>query len=344
MFYEKSIFLEKFIARKILENENILQAVYDTKNSQIQGTLNKHSKTLQTKIFIRLQKHAKNYFSNSLVHFQVGNFIIKIPFSHSLPTFLGLHTLYSKNLPRISKLVYSKYPQLHLIDIGANIGDSVALIRSETNFPILAVEGEPNLFSILKENAPLFDHLHIAQQFLGDYNAAIKGSVFVNQGVMAYIKEDPTSSSSVALQTLDWLLKEHSSFQTSKMLKIDTDGFDLKILRGAENFLGQAKPVIFFEYSPFLLSQQGEKSLAIFPFLKGKGYSNLLIYDNLGYLMMPTSLDNLDLLSSLDSYFFSKKLQSYCDICAFHREDEDLFRLVKTSEISFYQNFVGCEV
>jgi hypothetical protein len=38
----------------------------------------------------------------------------------------------------------------------------------------------------------------------------------------------------------------------SKMLKIDTDGFDTLILKSAVDFLKRAKPIIFFEYDPFL--------------------------------------------------------------------------------------------
>ena len=119
----------------------------------------------------------------------------------------------------------------------------------------------------------------IVKQFLGDRNVTINANISVEQGTMAYIKEDPSCFDSISIQTLDDLLKDYPKFRHSKILKIDTDGFDLKILRGADNFLSEAKPVLFFEYSPFLLSQQQEDGLSIFPYLQSKGYKNLLIYD-----------------------------------------------------------------
>lgn len=341
-FGRVSLFIKNSIIRRLLQNEKLLQLAYNTKVSRFSKPKNEDSpktlnERLKNKILMELQTNLP-HFSKSLVEYQIDNIWVKIPVSHNLPIFLGTHPLYSRNLPRISKIVYSKYPKLSLIDVGANIGDSVALIRNEVHFPILAIEGEPSLFSVLEQNSIKFDDLYIVKKFLGDCNVTINASISIEQGTMAYIKDDPSCSDSINLQTLDDLLKDYPEFQDAKILKIDTDGFDLKILRGADNFLSEAKPVLFFEYSPFLLSQQQEDGLSIFPYLQSKGYKNLLIYDNLGYLMMQTTVDNLDLLSDLHNYFMSKKLQSYCDVCAFNDFDDSLFQSVKEAEHLFYKN------
>lgn len=38
-------------------------------------------------------------------------------------------------------MVQQKYPDLSLIDIGTNVGDTVAIVRQDAHYPILCVEG-----------------------------------------------------------------------------------------------------------------------------------------------------------------------------------------------------------
>jgi FkbM family methyltransferase len=39
-----------------------------------------------------------------------------------------------------------------MIDIGANVGDSVAIVREQSDYPILCIEGNETYFQILEEN------------------------------------------------------------------------------------------------------------------------------------------------------------------------------------------------
>jgi hypothetical protein len=41
-------------------------------------------------------------------------------------------------------LTQAKYPNLTMIDVGANVGDSIAIVRVDV--PILCVEGEDHFF------------------------------------------------------------------------------------------------------------------------------------------------------------------------------------------------------
>lgn len=125
-------------------------------------------------------------------------------------------------------------------------------------------------------------------------------------------------------------------FQQAKMIKIDTDGFDNKIIRGSVDFVSQSKPVIFFEYDPFFLAQQNEDCLSVFSSLLKLGYSKLLIYKNDGEFLLSTDLSNNILLEDLTHYYTGRKGVNYCDICVFHNEDEDLFYKIRESELHFF--------
>lgn len=87
-----------------------------------------------------------------MITYKLWNYKIKIPFSHNLPVVIISHKNYNTNLPRIAIYVNSKYPDSSIIDIGANVGDTAALLRSFTDYPITCVEGDTKFFDLLKSN------------------------------------------------------------------------------------------------------------------------------------------------------------------------------------------------
>jgi hypothetical protein len=54
--------------------------------------------------------------------------------------------------------------------------------------------------------------------------------------------------------TLDTVLSEkHPSFGDIGLLKVDVEGYELSVLRGARNMLSQKRPDIFYEFNPPML-------------------------------------------------------------------------------------------
>lgn len=72
-----------------------------------------------------------------IIEYRIYNIKSKMPYSHSLPNILAAHKLYSTNLKRIVDLCKSNIDDFSLIDIGANIGDTVLLLENKDNYPIL---------------------------------------------------------------------------------------------------------------------------------------------------------------------------------------------------------------
>src|SRR4029450_4515243 len=50
-----------------------------------------------------------------------------------------------------------------VVDIGANVGDSAAAVRSESEVPILAVEGDPRFYGWLVRNAARIGDVELEQ-------------------------------------------------------------------------------------------------------------------------------------------------------------------------------------
>jgi hypothetical protein len=90
-------------------------------------------------------------FDDPIIEQKIAGKKLKLPFSHRLPLYMWLFPQYATNLGRIARYTFEKYSDLTLIDVGANIGDSIAIVRENGHFPILSVEGDSSFFALLEE-------------------------------------------------------------------------------------------------------------------------------------------------------------------------------------------------
>jgi FkbM family methyltransferase len=287
---------------------------------------------LKANIFTRISQHIlKN--EDPLIEHELYGFSILIPFSHRLPFILKVYPHYSLNLVRVASCMQQKYLDFKVIDVGANIGDSVVMLRSNINCPILCIEGDKNFLHILKHNVEKFENVEIEPCFLGSTNKTIN-AVSRSDGGTAHL-ELSMGNGNIQMRPLSEVIQLHSSFSNTKLLKIDTDGYDCQILNGSQELILASKPAIFFEYDPFFLAKQGDDDLTIFSKLHGWGYEKALIYDNFGDFMLSVDLNNMEVLEEIRAYFSGRRGQRYCDICAFHSEDEDIFVSARQNELQY---------
>jgi FkbM family methyltransferase len=278
-----------------------------------------------------------------LVTHNIHGYDLEFPPSHALPGILQRWPNYSANLGRIAQAVHQKYADLKLIDIGANVGDSVAIVRRLAHFPILCIEGDRDFLHVLSRNAAKFDAVTIAPCYVGEANMTIAATSTGIAGTAHLVSsdnqlsEDSSDSQAIEVQKLSHILAQYADFAQPKMIKTDTDGFDGKILRGAADILRSVKPVVFFEYDPFFLAQQGDDGLGIFSLLLEHGYSGLIIYDNFGDLLLCLPQLEIARMEEVNLYFSNRGSYQYCDICAFHQEDQDLFEQIRRSELAFFK-------
>lgn len=252
---------------------------------------------------------------------------LQLPLSHELPIYRTLFPGYAANLGRLSAEVKRKYPNLTMVDVGANVGDSVATVRMFADPPILCVEGEPRFFLLLRENTRQMPDVELEHTFLGATGDHIR-SVNVQRGNAQVLLGPAPGANPIC--TLGEVLARHPRFASSKLLKLDAEGFDCKILASEIQLLKQNKPVLFFEYYPQSAEMAGQDALQLFPLLSQIGYSVLLIYRNIGKYFMTLNLDNASSLEDL--HCFLVDLGGFCDVAAFHEEDKDIAARVRAIE------------
>jgi FkbM family methyltransferase len=262
----------------------------------------------------------------------IAGFSLRMPASHPLPEYLARFPHYNSNLGRIAHGIQSKHCIMSAIDVGANIGDSVAILRAQSQFPVLCIEGSDHYFEFLSHNARSFPDIRLEKAILGERDETIALELVEESGTGRMVPGKETQ-----VKTLSTLVRNKPPFEKAKLVKIDTDGYDCRILRGAYDFIVLAKPVLFFEYTPALLALVGDDGISTLAHLSSLGYRHTLVYDKFGVLEGSLELDDwpgVEAMHRANSFDYQGGPYKgpYVDLCAFHDEDSDLFGSLMESE------------
>ncbi len=265
-----------------------------------------------------------------LVRYDLEGTSLLLPLSHDLPVNRAVFPRYATNIQRVAAAILEKYPASPIIDVGANVGDTAAILRRATANPILCIEGEPRFAEILRRNLPRLPNVSIEEAFVGPAAGAYTVS---SAGGSAHLT--PSTTKGIQTLSLRAILQRHPDFASAKLIKIDTDGFDTRIIRGEAELLATMKPAVFFEYDPYFFERIGEEGLAVFALLRGLGYKTCLVYESWGDFLLSMDLDDTRLVQDVHNYYTGRGGYRYCDISVFHEEDDDVAASARRMEIEF---------
>src|SRR2546426_7854313 len=225
-----------------------------------------------------------------------------------------------------AEMVKNRFPDSWAVDVGANVGDTLALIKAKAAMPVICIEGDPICYELLQENVRQFEEVFLVKTFLSDKPG--EASVELQKsGWNATLKEAKTVSSGqrIQFQTLDQVVQGSHSHARIKLLKVDTEGYDLRILRGAAGILAKDQPVIAFELNRENVEPLGDSVGDFFDFLVRLGYEHFILNDPVGGFICALNAQNRDVLLDLYQYSNLGRPIYYYDIWVFHHSDKDVF-------------------
>jgi FkbM family methyltransferase len=228
-----------------------------------------------------------------LYRWPVGDADLLLPLSHPLPFYRHDHPLYDSAIGAIAAEAGGP-----VVDIGANVGDTAAEIRSHTNAPILCVEGDDRFFTILARNAPQLEPVELEHAFV---EAPLHGRVERGAGTTRVVEGE----SELRGKPLNQILAEHPDFARPALVKLDTDGMDVPIILANLDFLARVKPVLFFEYDPHLGATP-----EVFDRLHDIGYGRMDVYENTGEYVR-----TVDLPGDIHDEYVGHGGARYADVC-----------------------------
>jgi len=152
-------------------------------------------------------------------------------------------------------------PKMIFLDIGANQGE-IALIAAKrlVQGTVLAFEPSPQAFHNLQENIRLNGFENIKCLNYGLFDCPMESTIYVkrdidrahtlNEGVSTLFAGESTDvvSDRVVLRKLDDVVRTEGLCRVD-LIKIDVEGAELMVLRGADETLRQFRPTLVVEIS-----------------------------------------------------------------------------------------------
>ena len=185
------------------------------------------------------------------------------PPSQTIISWLDSGTLYEADVSgAMCKLVK---PGDKVVDIGANIGFHTCLLASlvEKNGVVLAFEPvEQNVFEIRSNQSfNAFKHIEVRKKLLGETSGELVDfhSSPVNSGTSYAIKTRDKVDLNWDQMETHQLDEEISTSEKIKLVKIDVEGFEGKVLRGATQLLkSESVKYWIVEYAQHCLKRNGD--------------------------------------------------------------------------------------
>lgn len=199
---------------------------------------------------------------------------------YSYPAFLRRWPTYNDPLVElVHQSEAAKGSPVTLIDVGAAVGDTALLVLSRCPGAVEAIhciEGDAEFFGYLQRNLAGIPEVRLHQALLSDVHGEEANLVRVHKGTAS-----AQGTQQVAATTVDSVL-EATGWPVVDVLKIDTDGFDGKVLAGARRLLRNRKPTVIFEWAPLQCLATGQDWHRAFEVLAGCEYRWLLWFDKYG--------------------------------------------------------------
>ena len=265
------------------------------------------------------------------IHYQFEGTTLLLPLSHELPYYRSRFPDYSRNVGRIAARLHAKRGNsLMIIDVGANVGDTLAIIRSQVPSPVLCIEPHPAFAKLLRENAKRLGPAVIEQTLLGHSSETVPPLTSA-LGTASIGKNDKKAG--LTTEPLPSVLARHPPFEQARLVKIDADGYDGEILRGAARWLEHQKPVLFFEHDPHLEEMVTGRSTAPLDLLAEWGYQYISVFSNEGNHVVSSESLEASFLREILHYFSGRQERRYCDIAAYAENDGDVWADVRDAEL-----------
>lgn len=283
------------------------------------------------------------------VSYSIGQFPLRLPRDHALPKHRRRWPLYGKPLELLADAMREVRGTYVAVDVGANVGDTAALISLGGNVPTLCIEGDPHYLPYLDYNAAVIGaHLTVERCFVGGTEGTVDphelrrraGTTSFHPAVRPNAAEPTphsnpldrtTAAAAPALRRLEAILADHPEFTRPGLIKFDTDGQDFGLLLAHRQLLSELRPVLFFEYDVNCGREGMTLSCQSLVALSESGYARYVLFDNFGNYLLSTADPGIfpDLNLYLRSNARFAPAVYYLDVCAIPAEFLDVAEALK---------------
>ena len=184
--------------------------------------------------------------------------------------FLSQDLCFTLLLPRLCD------PSRVFIDVGGHIGSVIADVqRCDPSIHVIAIEADPDKAALLAQK---FRNIKVHNCAIGEKEGSV--TFFIDKDRPGYSSlaqgtrsDEAVQKISVKMHRLDDLI---STVVEVDVIKIDVEGAELAVLRGASQLVSRCRPVIMFESGPYASKAMGFSFEDLFDWFAQREYEILV--------------------------------------------------------------------
>jgi len=159
------------------------------------------------------------------------------------------------------------------IDVGAHIGRYSIRLGRNVNIKVIAIEPEKNNFLMLQKNISLNNLTNITAINKGAYSSSCNIPFYLadrGEGTHSvFVHTGKSTGTSIAVDTLDNIVDQLNLRDRISKVKIDVEGAELEVLKGAKKILETSHPSLVIE----IWQKNKENRKSIIDMLQAYNYS-----------------------------------------------------------------------
>jgi FkbM family methyltransferase len=262
----------------------------------------------------------RDRFPNRKVVREVQGVTMVLPWPHRLPDYAGTDGPYGQNLVNLAKLLSDAEAPVHVLDVGANVGDSTLQILDAADARVLCIEADPYYLEYLHLNVDSHDEVEVVEALLTP-DAQTGATTAVRVGGTTRFTEGGTGDALGAISVSD-LRTQHPDFADMRLVKSDTDGYDVVLVPALARAWADSRPVLFFEYDPVLTRMAGNDPDAVWPELASLGYRDIAVWGNGGHAVGRTTVEEISGKTAPLEEKIGLRKAAYWDVAVVHEKDD----------------------
>jgi len=184
--------------------------------------------------------------------------------------------MWEPHITTFVKLYNLFYNIQNIIDIGANFGYHTLFFSKEVQGTVFAFEPQIQNFQLLQKNINynLSKNIEIYNFACGDIECDVKMDIILqnNNDKLNMGDFTPDVCNSQFFSMTKSLLLDYFEFPQIDLIKIDTQGWEKKVLIGCKELLKKYKPILIVEFEHFQLIKTNTSCEELFDFIRNNNY------------------------------------------------------------------------
>ena len=262
-------------------------------------------------------------------YYVIDGFTLNIGAGHALPNYQKSFQMYDRFVPFLGGMADEVGKDKWILDIGSNVGDTVAAIIKHTHNNVICVEPTEKFYKLCCENInglgePFSERIKVVNAYISNdpYEKFISK---VNAGTAVKIKSE-NHEEAITLTVPELINQFGLKPNDISLIKVDTDGFDSDCIVSCGHILHDTSILLYWE-NEIDEKEHYEKYCNMMHYLEANEYYLFYIFDNYGNYLLKTDLTGM---RSINDYLerircgFSARSFYYVDVLSCKIEHQNL--------------------